>query len=51
MYMTAIFASAGLLAGLGGVLMPHAVFRLGFLMMTIYLGLGLCTALIGLARR
>ncbi len=49
--MTAIFATAGALAGLAGVLMPHVVFRLGFLMMTIYLGLGLCTALIGLARR
>ena len=38
MYMTVIFCISAIIAGLGGVLMPHVVFRLGFLMMTIYLG-------------
>ena len=51
MYMTAIFFAAAIVAGLGGVLMPHAVFRLGFFMMTVYLILALATALLNLARR
>ena len=49
--MTGVFATAAILAGLGGLLMPHVVFRLGFLMMTIYLVLALATALLGLVRR
>ena len=51
MYMTVVFCVAAIVAGLGGVLMPHLVFRLGFLMMTIYLGLAVLTALLNLGRR
>ncbi len=51
MYMVTVFTAAAALAGLGGVLMPHVVFRLGFLMMTVYLALALFTALLNLVRR
>ena len=50
MYMTVVFCIFAVIAGLGGMLMPHLVFRLGFLMMTIYLGLAILTALLNLVR-
>ena len=51
MYMTTVFCVFAVLAGIGGLLMPHLVFRLGFLMMAIYLGLAIVTALLTLTRR
>ncbi|MBE7210621.1 MAG: hypothetical protein INR65_06345 [Gluconacetobacter diazotrophicus] len=51
MPMTAVFSLFGLGAGAAGLLWPHAVHRLGYKMMAIYLVLAAGTALLGLVRR
>jgi len=51
MYMAVVFSVFALVAAAAGLLMPHLVHNLGFLMAAIYLGLALCSALINILRR
>lgn len=50
MYMATVFTIFALIAGALGLLMPHLVHRIGFVMMLVYLGLAAASAVIALLR-
>lgn len=51
MYMVAVFTAFAVVAALAGLLMPHLVHRLGFLMALTYLGCAAGAALLNIVRR
>lgn len=50
MYMITVFSCCALAAAAAGVLMPHLVHRLGFLVAGIYLAFAVCAGLLTLIR-